>query len=129
MRQIVRRGLHLGCGKKDVLPGKSAAPAGNQIRRKNFPRRSKAAGRPSCRAKVPSADVELLSDRYAQLLLFRRLSDRLRALHLGGAVFELGNLPERVELRIGQEIRGRLDVGERDEHDAIRYRVVLTRGQ
>src|SRR5688572_20654717 len=61
--------------------------------------------------------------------LLRRLALRPDRLESGGAELELRNLAERVELRIGEQVRRRLDIGERDEHNAVRYRVVLTRVQ
>ena len=50
-------------------------------------------------------------------------------LDLGGAILEFGDLPERIERRIGEQIRRRLDERERNEHDAVRNRVVLARGE
>ena len=52
---------------------------------------------------------------------------RLDALHPGRAILELGDLAERIERRIGQEVGRRLDIGERDEHHAVGDRVVLAR--
>src|SRR6266567_7837461 len=59
--------------------------------------------------------------------LLRRLSYRADTLHLRGAEFEFRDFAERVERRVGQEIRGGLDISERDEHDAVRDGVVLAR--
>src|SRR5207302_6185949 len=43
------------------------------------------------------------------------------------AVFELRNLSDRVELRIGQDVGGRLGIAERDEDHAGRDRAVSAR--
>src|SRR6266536_5727547 len=59
--------------------------------------------------------------------LLRRLSYRADPLHPRRAEFEFRDLAERVERRVGQEIRGGLDISERDEHDAVRDGVVLAR--
>src|SRR5207245_7264285 len=55
------------------------------------------------------------------------LAYRADSLHPGRAELELRDLAERVERRVGQEVRGGLDIGERDEHDAVRDGVVLAR--
>src|SRR5215471_1901374 len=47
--------------------------------------------------------------------LVRRRTHRDR-LYLGGAEFVLGNLAERVELRVGQHVGGGFGIAERDEH-------------
>src|SRR5437764_8362919 len=61
-------------------------------------------------------------------LLLRRLPHRLaRALDARRAIFEFRDLAEWVERRVGQQIGGRLDERERDEHDALWDRVVLAR--
>src|SRR3974377_2467874 len=60
--------------------------------------------------------------------LLRRLA-RLHALHPRGAILELRDLPERVERRIGEEVRGRLHIGERDEHDAVGHGIILACGK
>src|SRR5215472_17731834 len=57
--------------------------------------------------------------------LLGRLADRVDPLDPGGAELELGNLAERIELRIGEQVGGRLHIGERDEHHAVRHRLVL----
>src|SRR5271157_1129608 len=44
--------------------------------------------------------------------LVGRFGQRLQRLDLGGAELELGDLAERIECRIGQEIGGRLGVTE-----------------
>src|SRR5215475_7544419 len=51
--------------------------------------------------------------------LFRRHAGRLvDLLNLGGTILELGDFPERIERRIGEQVRRRLDEGERDKHHA-----------
>src|SRR5258708_14623283 len=45
------------------------------------------------------------------------------------AVLELGDLAKRVERRVGQEVRRRLDIGEGNEHDAVGHPIVLARGE
>src|ERR1700704_5686639 len=57
--------------------------------------------------------------------LLRRLAHDLRPLHPRRAELELGDFSERIERRIGEQVRGRLHEGEGDEHDAVRYPVVL----
>ena len=39
----------------------------------------------------------------------------MRGLDPHGAIFVLGDLPDRIELRIGEHVRRRLHIGERDE--------------
>src|SRR5215468_3151340 len=56
--------------------------------------------------------------------LLRRLS-RLDALYPRGAILELRDLSERIKRRIGKQVRRRFHVGEGDEHDTVRNRVVL----
>src|SRR5512135_2416325 len=47
--------------------------------------------------------------------------------HLDGAVLELGDLAERVERRVGEQVRRRLVERERDEHGAARRAFVGAR--
>src|SRR5215472_467699 len=61
--------------------------------------------------------------------LLRGLAHDAGGLDARGAELELGNLAERIELGVGEQVGGRLDVGERDEHDAVRHRVVLAGGE
>jgi len=51
---------------------------------------------------------------YKILLLFSRFHLRPDRLHFRRAEFEFRNLPERIEGRIGQDVRRRFDKGERD---------------
>src|SRR6266404_4195048 len=51
--------------------------------------------------------------------LFGRFGHSLQRLDLGGAELELGDLAERIERRIGQEVGRRLGIAERDEHHAV----------
>src|SRR5579862_6577081 len=53
----------------------------------------------------------------------RRLAEAsaLNLLHPRGAELEFGNLAERIELRIRQNICGRLCIAERDEHHPRRH--------
>src|SRR5260221_2858065 len=51
--------------------------------------------------------------------LFGRFGQHLQRLDLGGAELELGDLAERIERRIGQEVSRRLGIAERDEHHAV----------
>src|SRR5215467_13637507 len=51
--------------------------------------------------------------------LFGRFGESLQRLDLGGAELELGNLAERIESGIGQEVGRRLGVAERDEDHAV----------
>ena len=59
--------------------------------------------------------------------LLRRFHPRAGSLHLRRAELEFGNLAEWIERRIGEDVRRRLDIGEGDEHDAIRNSVILLR--
>src|SRR5438105_12370395 len=59
----------------------------------------------------------------------RTLRKRAANGHTNGAILELGNLAERIERRIGQQIRRRLVVAERDEHRTARHAVVGARIQ
>jgi len=52
---------------------------------------------------------------------------RLDALHARCAELELGDLPEWIECRIGEQVRRRLHIGERDEYHPVGYPVVLSR--
>src|SRR5580698_3613799 len=54
---------------------------------------------------------------------------RRRLLNFRGAEFEFWNLAERIELRIGEQVRGRLDEGEWNEHHTVRHGIILTRVQ
>jgi hypothetical protein len=54
----------------------------------------------------------------------RRLRRRIGLLDPGGAELVLRDLTDRVELRVGQDIRRRLDERERDEHHALRHRPI-----
>ena len=58
--------------------------------------------------------------------LLRRFAHR-RALDAGGAILEFGDFPEWIERRVGEEVRRGLDIGERDEDDAVGDRIVLAR--
>src|SRR5262249_13773198 len=51
--------------------------------------------------------------------LFGRFGERLQRLDLGGTELELGDLAERIEGGIGQEIGRRLGITERDEDHAV----------
>src|SRR5215470_6042770 len=62
-------------------------------------------------------------------LLRRHARGLLDLLHLGGAILELGDLPERIKRRIGKQVRRRLDEGKWDEHDAVGDTVVLPRSE
>src|SRR5205807_6046796 len=53
------------------------------------------------------------------IALFGRFGERLQRLDLGGAELELGDLAERIEGGIRQEIGGRLGIAERDEDHAV----------
>src|ERR1700756_3152035 len=64
-----------------------------------------------------------------KVALLRRLAHNPGRLHPRGAELELRNLAERIELRIGEQVGGRLHERERDEHDAVRHRVVLAGGE
>src|SRR5258708_30058486 len=57
--------------------------------------------------------------------LLRRLAYHLGPLHSRRTELELGDLPERIERRVGEQVGGRLHEGEGNEHDAVRYPVVL----
>jgi hypothetical protein len=57
------------------------------------------------------------------------VSGRIDRLDLGGAELELGDFAERIELRIGQKIRRRLDKGKRNEHHAVGHCIVLARSK
>ena len=59
--------------------------------------------------------------------LFRRLRRHRRPLDPRGAELVLRDLADRVELRVGQDVGRRLDVGERDEHHALGHRAVDAR--
>src|SRR5690349_25070345 len=50
--------------------------------------------------------------------LLRRLLHGSERLDLGGAILELRDLADRIELRVGQQIGRRFGVAERDEHHA-----------
>src|SRR5215469_11737449 len=64
------------------------------------------------------------------LALFRCHARRgSHGLDLGGAILEFGNFPERVERRVGEQVRRRLHERERDEYDAVGNGVVLTRDE
>ncbi len=69
------------------------------------------------------------TEQEAIALLRRDPRRRIDRLDLGGAELELRNLAERIKLRIGQQVRRRFHISERDEHHAIRHRVVLAREQ
>src|SRR5262249_33483352 len=51
--------------------------------------------------------------------LFGCFGERLQRLDLGSAEFELGDLAERIEGGIGQQVGRRLGVAERDEDHAV----------
>src|SRR5215470_6378923 len=77
-------------------------------------------------APKPAADSALRSVGRGPLMeinvaaLFRRHArGLLDLLHLGGAILELGNLPERIKRRVGKQVRRRLDESKRNEHDPI----------
>src|SRR5438874_10155129 len=63
------------------------------------------------------------------VLLRRDARGGLGPLHLGGAIFELGDFSERVERWVSQEVGRRLDEGEGNEHDAVGHAVVLASGE
>src|SRR5262245_53535700 len=74
--------------------------------------------------------TRLRTDRSHQRLfppLFSRFHLRSDRLDFRCAEFEFRNLPEWIERRIGQNIRGGFHVSEGDEHDAIGDCVILTR--
>src|SRR5215469_7672510 len=74
--------------------------------------------------------ARLEGSRAAYLALLRRHPRRvLDWLDLGGAILEFGNFPERVERRVGEQVRRRLHERERDEHDAVGNGVVLARNE
>src|SRR5262245_54202672 len=52
--------------------------------------------------------------------LFRRLHPLAGGLDFRGAELEFGNLAERIERRIGQDVRRRFHIGEGNEHNAVR---------
>jgi hypothetical protein len=59
------------------------------------------------------------------IVLLRRLHPRLARFDLRSAEFEFRYLAEWIERRIGEYIRRRFDVSERDEHNAIGNAVIL----
>src|SRR5665213_1618953 len=82
--------------------------------------------RPVNQAPLKSNNISL---EWATVRLFRRLAARRCRLHPRGAKLEFGNLAERVERGIGELVRRRLDIGEGNEHNAIRNGIVLPRLQ
>src|SRR5262249_42611874 len=78
---------------------------------------------------APQDDAEFVCSQYSVRALLRCLPRRSRRLHARGAEFELGDFAERVERRVGEQVRGGFHEGERDEHDAVGNGVVLARGQ
>src|SRR5215471_3852841 len=75
-----------------------------------------------CAAKASDHRKTARSLRRDPRLLARRLDP-------SRTVLELRNLAERIERRVGQQIGGRFHERERNEHNAVRHRIVLARDE
>src|SRR5262245_3939763 len=63
----------------------------------------------------------------AYYALFRCFHPLAGCLDFRGAELEFGNLAERIERRIGEDVRRRFNISEGDEHDAVRNSIIQTR--
>src|SRR6188508_1386411 len=72
-----------------------------------------------CESASPEGRWRKESFRQTSALLRRDPRHRIDRLDLGGAELELGDFAERIELRVRQQVRRRLDIGERNEHHAV----------